>query len=768
MSDEARPETRGGVDGAGPAEIGTRRRDLRNLFLTGFLVLFLELACIRWFAAYVVFLQFFTNIVLIACFLGMSIGCLCTRSRTDWLKWFPRLALGTIALAVVLNGVYAHWADVAINVGNQSSPEVVFFGTESRNVDLARFVIPIELLAGVFFVLITLMFVGPGQVLGRCFDRYPNRVLGYTSNILGSLAGIVGFSLISFAHAPPAVWFLIAFAGVAYFLHQSGRLNGSSLLALGTTTAAVAVAGLSPGGGAEVRWSPYYKVEHNLEERSIAVNQIGHQAMCAWSDPQAVYGAIHLLQRDSGGEPFEDVMIIGAGSGSDVAYTLRHGAEHIDAVEIDPVIQQIGAEHHPDRPYDDPRVQVHIDDGRSFLKRTDRRYDLVTYALVDSLILHSSYSSIRLESFLFTGEAFHDVRRALKPDGVFVMYNYFRQGWIIDRITRMLEQEFGRAPLVFSFPYREAISAEDHLGASFTMVVAGATEGIAAAFEEGGEFWFNRWPDRNLDADGFSRRVAATAGPDTEDWLRMGPARVARSADGVRRATDAWPFLYLRAPGLPSLYVRGMFLIGGLGLVILFLLAPGHRIALNGRMFFLGFGFMLLETKAVVHLAVVFGSTWLVNSMVFFSILVMILAANLYVLKARRISLGWHYAMLMLALVLNCLVPLDLFLEGGFLWTTVAPCALVMLPVFFAGVIFAVSFRESRHPDRDMGANIAGAVVGGLAEYTSMLLGFRYLLLVAILAYALSAVFRRSRAGLPAATPAARGAWSRLASGVSS
>jgi len=60
-----------------------------NLFLVGSLVLFFELACIRWFAAYVVFLQFFTNVVLIASFLGMSCGCLAARQRRDWLGYFP-------------------------------------------------------------------------------------------------------------------------------------------------------------------------------------------------------------------------------------------------------------------------------------------------------------------------------------------------------------------------------------------------------------------------------------------------------------------------------------------------------------------------------------------------------------------------------------------------------------------------------------------------------------------------------------------------------
>ena len=69
----------------------------------------------------------------------------------------------------------------------------------------------------------------------------------------------------------------------------------------------------------------------------------------------------------------------------------------------------------------------HLDDGRHFLRTTERKYDLVVYALVDFLILHSGYANIRLESYLFTEQAFADIRRVLKPDGVFVMYNYYRQ-----------------------------------------------------------------------------------------------------------------------------------------------------------------------------------------------------------------------------------------------------------------------------------------------------------------------------------------------------
>ena len=191
-------------------------------------------------------------------------------------------------------------------------------------------------------------------------------------------------------------------------------------------------------------WSPYYRVTYIRDQGLINVNLIGHQQMQPRTAPFPAYALPHLLNRDAGGQPFSDVLIIGAGSGNDVSRALAWGAQHVDAVEIDPVIQRIGKRDHPDRPYDDPRVTVHLNDGRNFLKSTTRQYDLIIYALVDSLVLHSSYSNIRLESYLFTKQAMDDVRRRLKPGGLFVMYNYFRQGWIVfppaERGARLLRQ----------------------------------------------------------------------------------------------------------------------------------------------------------------------------------------------------------------------------------------------------------------------------------------------------------------------------------------
>src|SRR5262249_32976911 len=136
---------------------------------------------------------------------------------------------------------------------------------------------------------------------------------------------------------------------------------------------------------------------------------------------------------------FQNVLIVGAGSGTDVAIALSHGAGHIDAVEIDPKIQQLGIDEHPDHPHQDSRVTRYINDGRAFLRSTDQKYDLVIFALPDSLTLVSSTANIRLESFLFTQESFESVRDHLAPDGMFVLYNYYRQNWLETKIGNMLQ-----------------------------------------------------------------------------------------------------------------------------------------------------------------------------------------------------------------------------------------------------------------------------------------------------------------------------------------
>src|SRR5438045_4947655 len=102
------------------------------------------------------------------------------------------------------------------------------------------------------------------------------------------------------------------------------------------------------------------------------------------------------------------------------------------------------------------------DDARSFLQMIPGRYDVEVYALVDSLVLHSGFSSLRLENFLFTEQAFADVKRKLKPGGVFAMYNYYRQGWVVGRLAKMATKVFDTEPLIISLPNQATISPSDN------------------------------------------------------------------------------------------------------------------------------------------------------------------------------------------------------------------------------------------------------------------------------------------------------------------
>ncbi|MCI0353877.1 MAG: fused MFS/spermidine synthase, partial [Acidobacteria bacterium] len=691
-----------------------------DLFLVSFLILFLELACIRWFPAHVLFLTFFTNTVLLACFLGMSVGCLAAERKQNFVVWSPVLLFVAVAAAHMVEKLRLY-LDTLVDVGNQASPQLVFFGTEYRVQDLARFVIPIEALGGFFFLALALVMIGPGQELGRCLKRVPGRVKAYSLNILGSIAGIISFAACSWWELAPLWWFLPVGALVAYFLWYHctrRRLLVRCALLVVVAILANARSGPQRTGGhtvAEIFWSPYYRVDYSPKTREIIVNQIGHQTMVSRREPGSpAYALPYLLQRDSGGAPFQDVLIIGAGSGNDVSRALQWGARHVDAVEIDPAIQRLGRRDHSDRPYDDPRVTVHLDDGRNFLRATPRQYDLIIYALVDSLVLHSSYSNIRLESYLFTHEAFGDVRRRLKPGGIFAMYNYFRQGWIVARLSRTVEQTFGAQPLVIALPYQERVNEDSRGG--FTILLAGDTQALRHAFERQPAYWLRL--DQASGPNTRSGFAPVAAAEDSGRWLRFGLSTVVPPADLVLPA-DEWPFLYLRRPMIPGVSWRGMLIMGGIALLFLLVVRPRSATAagrprLDGQMFFLGAGFLLIETKAVVQMALLFGSTWMVNSVVFFAVLVMILLANLYVLRIRPARLWPYYLALLASLALNCLVPLSMFLGMERTLQVAGSCALVFTPIFFAGIVFAASFGRVLAPDQAFGANIAGAMLGGL------------------------------------------------------
>jgi len=720
----------------------------RRLFLVSFLLLFFELACIRWFGSTVAFLTFFTNIILLATFLGMSVGCLAASSSRDWsVISLPLWLLASLLALLTLSQAGL----VAVAVGDQGgTPQQVYFGTEYQPQDLSSLVVPIELLAAVFFALVALVFVGVGQRMGRAFAAAPDRLRAYISNIGGSLAGIVSFGLAAYLQTPPLVWFAIV--GILW-MHLLPR---KSMLQIMCLVGVLLIAGVlsynttlstevNARGYAVVAWSPYYRIKYTPSAKFIETNNIGHQQMHAVGEVVG-YDLPHLLNRGAGGPPFEDVLVIGAGSGNDVATALAYGARHVDAVELDPVINKLGAAAHPNHPYQDPRVTVHIDDGRSFLKQTSRQYDLIVYALVDSLVLHSSYSSLRLESFLFTKQAFEDVAARLRPNGVFAAYNQYRQGWIAGRIDRIAQEAFHATPVVISLPYVDRIRVDDPQADRITFILAGRSarlDAIRAHFDAGDSLWINTNAPAGLAP--FSAAPPAAA----PEWVRIAAARVETdSRDSL--PTDDWPFLYLRSHVVPALNLRNMVLLAVLSLAIFDRVAPRGSRRLNWQMFFLGAGFMLLETKSVVHMALLFGSTWMVNSVVFFAILLMVMISNIFVWVVRPERLWIYYIFLAGSLLVNVAVPMTSYLALPGFWRVGVSCVLIFAPIFFAGIVFGALFRRSDQPDIDFGSNIAGAMLGGFAESLALVVGFTYLIVIAIAFYALSLVTRPSAAIRPA------------------
>jgi Spermine/spermidine synthase domain len=593
----------------------------------------------------------------------------------------------------------------------------------------------------------------------------------------------------------PLWWFGLVALGLGYFYFASpANRIGRRPYVLGPAMAVLLmlVAGLASytvvhsdfEGEREAQhiWSPYYRIDFKPHDLSVSVNLIFHQSMVTRNDKYAAYALPHILNRDAGRPPFKNVMIIGAGSGNDVSRALQWGADHVDAVEIDPAIYRLGMQYHPDHPYQDPRVEIHNDDGRNFLRATNRKYDLIVYALVDSLVLHSGYSNIRLESYLFTQQTFADVKRHLNPNGTFVVYNYFRQGWLISRLQKSLDEVFGSGnPLCLTLPYRKVIQPEESTAGDFTVFFAGNTSALRNAFNQQPEYFLRADQAPSPESpNGFQQpapieRLRFDQSTDVDQqkspWQKFGLATVLQPEGKLPPATDDWPFFYLRQPMMPSLSLRGILIMAGLALGLIFFFVPRRagstaaanlsvrpRRSLNVQIFFLGAGFMLIETKAVVTMALLFGSTWVVNSVVFFAVLVMILLANLWTLKTDVKNLWPYYVGLFVTLILNTIIPLDFFLGMNRGLQVLASCALVFAPVLFAGVVFAASFKRTDEPDRAFGFNIAGAMLGGLAENSSMLLGFQYVVLVAILFYVLSALGFLKSIRLRSAEPLIEGA----------
>jgi hypothetical protein len=662
-----------------------RRSEIR-LFLTSATLLFVELVLIRWIPANVTYIGFFTNFTLMASFLGIGLGILAGR------RW-QNVGLGPFA--ILLAFVVALVVTAQLDIQLSSPSELVFGVGVSQGANANILVVPL------MFVLVTLTMALLALPLGELL-RSMTPLRAYAIDIAGSLSGIAVFSALSAAATDPLLWFGVI-AVLVTLLSFGQQVRWATLLVPLAICATVLMIGGKYQQGDT--WSPYYRISAYMESCgviSVNVDGIPHQALHPVIDPNAACAKEPFYNQVYQWFParrFSNVLIVGAGTGSDIAFALAHGANHIDAVEIDPSIQRLGVRLHPNQPYADPRVSVYVDDGRAFLRNSASHYDLVIFAQTDSLTLVSTAANVRLESFLFTNEGLESARDHLTATGVFVLYDYYREPWLLEKLDGMIHDSFGSVPLFRTY------------------------SGAYAAFADG--------------------PAVAALMPGQLDPTSVTPLP---SVDGPtpRNATDDWPFLYLRAPDIAPYYLAGLAFVVAFALVMLRFVGVAARVSLarfSPHFFVLGTAFLLLETRSLVTFSLLFGTTWLVNALTFFAILASVLLA-IFVNARRPIRRpGLLYAALFGALALAYLLPPDALLIDPAWLRYLVVSTITFGPVFIANLVFTHSFRETTTADTAFASNLFGAVLGGCLEYLALITGYRALLLVVVILYGLAALF---------------------------
>lgn len=672
-----------------------------RLLIISIASLYYELMLIRWLPTEVRILAYFTNVTLISCILGLGIGALTARTRPVP----PYTVFVALAALLSLASVY-HGFDVTLPLANEG--HFVWNGL-SRTAKGT----PLQYLALMaFFAINTTVFVPIGQLLGHAFDAL-DAIPAYLINVLGALIGLSAFALFSLLGLSPLWWFAIGLLLLAPF----ARLSAVTVAAMAITVAIASLGLLEP----DTYWSPYYKITTSVlqlpgapQGYEVSVNEDSHQQAFDLSGKFDMAGDLGTRRRIYD-EPYRygpnrRVLILGAGTGNDVAAALRAGASHVDAVEIDPVILQLGRRLHPEQPYTDRRVTLWNREGRTFIRGMREPYDKIVLGYVDSHSLFSAMSSVRLDNFVYTREAFQELRSHLAPDGVLAVTFTVHEQWIADRLYALFSETFGSPPLVFQGA-RSSSAGTVFLGGNPIRAIRPVYTEVAAREGAGpGQTW--------------------TYG-DHDGYLNPNNFHVAHLVP-----TDDWPYLYLRDRAIPVPYLVCMAAL--LLISIVAIRTTSDLAVIRWPFFYLGAAFLLVESKAITELAIFLGSTWTVNFFVIFTVLALIVIGTLLVRVEGAPSKRLTFLLLLSTLAVTWAAPLRNLLSWDSPLRTWVAVGVLCLPLFFAAIIFAREIAHDPVPSAALGSNLLGALVGGVMEYSSMALGTHPLYLFAILLYALA------------------------------
>ena len=674
-------------------DLEVRRQRGLELFSLSFLALFLELMVIRWEPAVVRLIAYYANLMLISSFLGLGVGAIVGKTRKSIFGWLPALLLINVVWLLI-----AHFITLPTTASESR------FYTPSPQ--LVRYVS----LVGIF-VSNAIVFVPLGQRIGSLFDALPP-LLAYSWDLGGSLAGTLCFGLFSLKYFSPTLGMgFVAFA-IILLLPRGQWLRAIPMLAL-------AMAGVYFSVTSSAIWSPYYCII--VTDKNKTPVREPHPGLSTMQDPPIYTVRVnhYFLQYDGTFDPsryspqnrseihdermqydlpyalapvHRRVLMLGAGGGTDTQIAALNGAEQVDAVEIDPMLVKLSNRFNASGIYENPKVHVHVEDARAFLRRSSGGYDMVLFGFLDSQTLFSSMTNIRLDGYIYTVQSMQSAFRLLNDNGVLSLSFMAGHEWLARKLVRM---------------------------------VALATNQMPVVYESQGQVVICAFRGQHPDPPPQFGRFVRTVSPAGDDFSE------------AAAPTDDWPFLYLSRKTIPADYLIVIGILLAITIPAVFVLR-GRGFGMNdGHFLFLGLGFLLLETKSIADCSLYFGTTWFVTLVVVTGVLLMVLAANLVAMRMRRFRM-WLYAPLIATLLLLYFVKRDSILALSFDQRLLWSLLVVPLPIFFAGLIFSTTFRQGSNPSSFFGANLIGAMIGGFSEYVSMIMGNQKLMFLIIGAYLIS------------------------------
>jgi hypothetical protein len=683
---------------------------LERLFWLSFLLLFAEILCIRWYGYELAVVRIFPNLIVMVALVSTSTGLIAEITRPGSTSALDRPVTVIGAASLLLSTVI-----FAVPLGLHKL-SVRFEGGSGATIALS-----VGVLLAVI-VCIYVVFRRIGILLAREFDKH-EPLHAYSVNLLGSILGSLTIALSSYFALGPWVWLLLL--GIPIYLISK---NWKYVAIVGLFAALSCTTGLSS------QWSPYSKLDvYPVDAKNNTI--LGKESFVLHSNNFYFHTGLLIVPEAKEQEfldrkvstkqdettqdyywrtrtPFlvapsiDDVLVLGAGSGNDAAYGLMHNAKHVDAIEIDPIIATFGRLIHPNKPWLDSRATVHNEDARTYLRYTKNLYDLVLFADLDPGTTINTSSFLRVDNFVYTIESMRSAIRVCKPTGVvFLSFATGPDSIVTKRIYKTIEAaNGGKPPIAF---------------------VNDKWDSVLFIFGPG------------MDTVDLSR--VAKVNPQLRPWPPAG------EVIDIRPSSDDWPFLYT------NFHAEGMFLYFSILLVavvvpaLLTVITTPKKTAAGGitpgewgNMFFLGNAFMLIETKSITQLSLLFGSTWLVTSIVIMTILVLAWVANLVVMKVKRIPLPVLYGGLFLCLLMDFLWKVPEQTDMSPLMVAGMAALIACCPILFGSMTFSTCFGKSKHPVELLSANLLGVAFGGLTENLCLWLGIKGLPILGLVLYGLS------------------------------